>query len=40
MLPELGLCSPVMIRNVETEFGAKEKKLALLLCQAKEFTAS
>ena len=37
-LPELGLCSRVLNRKAETEFG-KEKAIAVLLCQAKEATA-
>ena len=39
MLLELGLCSLVWNRNTETELWVKEKKIALLLCQAKEVTA-
>ena len=36
MLPERRLCPPVQKSNVEREFWEKEKKIALLLCQAKE----
>ena len=32
------LCPRVPNRNKEIEFGAKEKKIALLFCQAKENT--
>ena len=39
VLLKLGLCPPVLNKNVEMEFWAKEKKIALLLCQAKEVTA-
>lgn len=39
LLPKLRLCSLVPDRNVETEFGVKEGKELLLLCQAKEITA-
>ena len=35
MLPKLGFRLLVLNRNVETEFWVKEKKIALLLCQAK-----
>ena len=39
LLPKLALCPLVLGRNSETEFWAKEKKkIALLLCQAKEAT--
>lgn len=34
-LPKFGLCLPVTNTNAEAEFGVKEKKIALLLCQAK-----
>ena len=37
---KLGVCPLVLNKNVETEFGTKKKKIALLLCQAKETTAS
>ena len=33
--PKLGLCLLLLNRNMETEFWVKEKKTALLLCQAK-----
>ena len=35
MLPKLGLCSSVPNRNAETEFWVKQKRIALLFCQAK-----
>ena len=35
-LSEFGLCLPGPNWNVETEFWVKEKKIGLLLCQAKE----
>ena len=38
MLPKFGLCLLVPNWNTETEFGVKEKKVALLLCQAKGTT--
>ena len=37
-MPKLSLCSPVQNRNAEVESWAKQKKIALLLCQAKEAT--
>ena len=37
--PKLGVCPLVSNRNLETEFGVKEEKIALLLCQAEEATA-
>ena len=40
LLPKLALCPLVPNRNAETEFRVKEKKVALLLCQAKEATAA
>ena len=39
MLLKLSLCPPVLNGKAEREFGAKEKKIALLLCQAKYTTA-
>ena len=40
ILPQLDLCPPVLNRNAETRvFGKGGKKIALLLCQAKEATA-
>ena len=41
MVPKLGLCLLLPNRNMEIEFGVgvKEKKIALLLCQAKGATA-
>ena len=32
---KLVLCSPVLNRNAETEFWVKQKRIVLLLCQAK-----
>ena len=38
LLPKFGLRWPLPNRSVETEFWVKEKKVTLLLCQAKEAT--
>ena len=35
LIPKLGLCTPVLNRISETEFWVKQKRTALLLCQAK-----
>ena len=40
MLLKLSLCPPVLNRKAETGFGEKEKKIALLLCQANYTTAA
>ena len=39
VLLRLGLIPLLQNRNLETEFWMKEKKIALLLCQAKGSTA-
>ena len=38
LLLKLGLCLLLLNRNTETEFWVKEKKIALLPCQAKVAT--
>ena len=38
LLPKLSLCPLLPNGNVKTEFWVKEKKIALLLCQAKRAT--
>lgn len=41
LLSELGLCPQMLNRNSETEFlDEGEKKIDVLLCQAKEATAA
>ena len=39
VLLKFGFCPPVLNTNLETEFGEKEKKIALLLFQAMGATA-
>ena len=39
LLPKLGLCPPVPNRNMETQFGVKEKKIAFIALPGKGATA-